>query len=436
MAVVSCPLAFTQTNPQLPAGPPGPTLTGNFPTLTLQDAMTRARQYSQQVYTTAFAALIAHEDTVQAKAALLPNVSGFSQFIYTMPNGTPSGAFVSNDGPHVYNDQVIVHGEIYNPVKLADYQRLIAAEAVARAKADLAVRGLVVTVVQNYYGMLVSQRKLANAQQSLTESQSFLDITRKQEQGGEAAHVDVVKAQILVEQRQRDVQDAVLNLQKARIGFGVLLFPNYGQQFAVADDLENPPRLPAYSEVQNLATRNSPDLRAATATVRQETYERAAAHAALLPSLSFDYFAGINANQFALYNRDHLNNLGYVAQAQLTVPIWTWGANRSRERQAQLRLQQAQTDLTLTQRTLYGEIDSSYLEAQAAVSQLDSLRSSAALSGDNLRLTLLRYQAGEATAQEVVDAQTTLTQARNAVDDGLLRYRLAVANIQTLTGVF
>ena len=58
------------------------------------------------------------------------------------------------------------------------------------------------------------------------------------------------------------------------------------------------------------------------------------------------------------------------------------------------------------------------------------------LSAESLRLTRLRYQAGEATALEVVDAQTTLVQARNAYDDGLVRYRLAMANLQTLTGVF
>jgi hypothetical protein len=36
----------------------------------------------------------------------------------------------------------------------------------------------------------------------------------------------------------------------------------------------------------------------------------------------------------------------------------------------------------------------------------------------------------------VKDAQTTLTEARNALDDGLVRYRLALANLQTLTGAF
>ena len=39
-----------------------------------------------------------------------------------------------------------------------------------------------------------------------------------------------------------------------------------------------------------------------------------------------------------------------------------------------------------------------------------------------------------ATALEVVDAQTTAIQARNAQEDGLIRYRVALANLQTLTG--
>ncbi len=35
---------------------------------------------------------------------------------------------------------------------------------------------------------------------------------------------------------------------------------------------------------------------------------------------------------------------------------------------------------------------------------------------------------------EVSDAQSTLAQARNAYDDGLARYRVALASLQILTG--
>ncbi len=404
--------------------------------LTLQDALTRARAVNPQLLSASLAARIAHEDAVQAKAALLPSAQAFSQFIYTQPNGTPSGVFVSNDGPHIYNDQAQVHGDIYAPVKRADYHRAIAAEAVAKARADLAARGIVAAVALNYYGMAIGARKLANARTSLAEAQRFLDITTKLEGGGEAAHVDVVKAEIQVEQRQRDVQDAGLAADKARIALAVLIFPDFRQDFTVVDDLDSASALPDFPVIQSMASNNNPDIRVAQAAVQQQTFEITSARAAMLPSLSFDYFFGLNANQFAIHDPANHNLLGNVAQAQLTVPIWTWGAARSKVRQAELRLQQAKVDLTATQRELLGNLNSFFLEAQAAAGQLASLRRSVDLSQDNLRLTVLRYQAGESIAQEVVDAQTTLAQARGAYNDGLSRYRVALANLQTLTGTF
>src|SRR5579883_1751386 len=237
-----------------PIAPTGPSVN-----LTLQDALQRARQYSQQVYSAQF-------------AAQLPPASDFTQYIYTQPNGTPSGVFVANDGPHVYNQQAQVHADIYNPGKLADYHRLLAVEAVARAKYDLATRGLFATVTQNYYSTVVNQRKIANAQASLTEAQQFLDITRKQEAGGEAAHADVVKAQLQVQQRERELQDAAAAYEKARIGLSVLIFPSYGQAYTLADDLDTVTELPPFPDLQTRATTNSPDLRVAEATVNQQNY--------------------------------------------------------------------------------------------------------------------------------------------------------------------
>jgi outer membrane protein TolC len=300
----------------------------------------------------------------------------------------------------------------------------------------MAARGLFGTVVQDYYGLAIAQRKLANAEQSLRDAQAFQDITQKQERGGEAAHADVVKAQLQTQQRERDISDAQLSIDKARLTLAVILFPDFQQNFAVVDDLEQPIPLASLDEVQAQALAKSPELRAAQATVRQEEAGISAARAAYLPVLSFDYFFGLEANQLAIYNQDHLNNIGSVAQAGMTIPLWNWGVTQSKVRQAQLRQQQAKLELSLAQRQLLANLNASYREAQLAQTQLNSLRRSLDLSRESLRLTNLRYQAGEATALEVVDAQSTLATARNALDDGLSRYRVAIANIQTLTGNF
>jgi outer membrane protein len=402
--------------------------------LTLQAAIAQARLNSQQLRSALFAAQLAVEDRVQARAALLPSVNGFLQHIYTEPNGTPSGVFVSNDGPRVYNAWGNAHGDLYSPQLWAEYRVAAAAEAVARAKADVAVRGLVSTIVQNYYGLVAAIHKAASAQQSLAEARQFLDITQRQEQGGEAARADVVKAQIQVEQRIREAQEAELSVLKARLGLSVLVFPDFRENFTVVDDLQQVAPLLPLDTLRSMATQSNPDVRAAEASVQQESFGVSAARSGLLPTVAFDYWYGINANQFAIHGPEGERLLGSAAQISMIVPLWSWGATQSKLRQAQLRVQQARAELTFTQRQLQANVIAFYREAEVARQQLDSLRTSLDLATESLRLTLLRYQAGDATVLEVVDAQTTLTQARNAYDDGLVRYRAATASLQMLTG--
>src|ERR1700733_10167428 len=89
------------------------------PTISLQDALARARQYGGQIQTANLAALQAREDRAQARAATLPQVSALNQFIYTEGNGTPSGVFIANDGVHVYNEQAVVHQDLLNITRRA-----------------------------------------------------------------------------------------------------------------------------------------------------------------------------------------------------------------------------------------------------------------------------------------------------------------------------
>ena len=190
------------------------------------------------------------------------------------------------------------------------------------------------------------------------------------------AHSDVVKAQIQVAQRTRDAQDAELAALKSRLGLSVLVFPDFRDTFTVVDDLQTIAPLPPLADVKASAEANSPDVRAAEASVQQETSGIEIARGGVLPSVSFDYFYGINANQFATHDPEGNRLLGSVAQVQLNVPLWSWGAAQSKLTQAQLREQAAKGDLTLAQRQLQASVTTFHREAEIARDQVASLRES------------------------------------------------------------
>ena len=143
--------------------------------------------------------------------------------------------------------------------QFADYRRAAAAQALARAKAEIAARGLTVTVVQAFYGLLAAQGKTQSTQAATDEAQHFLDKSRKLEQGGEVAHSDVIKAQIQANDQQRALQDAKLGEQNARLTLAVLLFPNFFQDFSLVDDLAAAPPCPRWPRCSRWRRRTIPN---------------------------------------------------------------------------------------------------------------------------------------------------------------------------------
>jgi outer membrane protein TolC len=253
----------------------------------------------------------------------------------------------------------------------------------------------------------------------------------------------VVKAQIQYEQQRQAFQEATLAMEQSRLNLAVLLFPELNENFTIVDDLDSAQALPPFPEAQELAGRMNPDLRVAQEALKQASYDVRTARNAFLPSLAIDGIYGIEANQFAFRSTaaafpeaGKLPNLGFFVTGNLTIPVFDWGARSSKVRQAQRREQQARVELTQTQRQLVANLYSFYNEALTARAAVDVARRTAELAAESLRLVNLRYQAGESSALEVVDAQKTLVDSRNIYDDAQSRYRVAVAQLQTVTGAF
>ncbi len=435
------------TGQQIPLPAAGPT---SAPVIDLQEALRRARAFSPQLMAAKVNAAVAHENRLQAKAARLPTVNALNQFVYTQGNGTPSGVFIANDGVHVYSEQAVVRENLFALARTGQSRQAQAAEEVAIAQEAIASRGLVFTVVRGYYNLVAAQRKILNAGRSLDEAKQFVEVTQKMEFAGEVSHVDVVKAELAFEQRSRDIEVAKLTEEEARLALAVLLFADFDQSFTVVDDLSTLPPLLPLNDLQSFGGQKSPEIQSARASVKEAQYAVSVARYAYLPSLAVTFYYGIDANQFAArtssptpgVNRSNLpnflvpqrQNLGFAGDITLDVPVWNWGATRSKVRQAEYRRTLAQQTLTFAERQFQANFRSLYRQAEFAQREVASLRKSLDYSEENDQLTTLRYEAGEASALEVVTAQDTFALTRNAYDAGLSNFRIAFANLQTLTG--
>jgi len=415
------------------------------PPITLDEAIRRA-----QAVETTYGAAVADAGVAQAqrgiaRSALLPGVVYHNQYLYTQGQTVPLDQaasngqstspvrYIANNAVHEYISQGVVT-ETIGGGGVADYRRVDAEAAAARARLEVSRRGLVATVVEGYYSTLAADAKVVVAHRALDEASHFGTITRQREAGGEVAHADVVRADLQEQQRQRELNDAVLAADKAHVDLGVLLFPDPTTPYTLAATLDQMPPLPARPEIDAAAKSNNPDVRAAFEALRSADLEVTSARFGYVPDLSLNYFYGIDAPQFAIHAPDGSRNLGFSASATLDIPVWDWFATHNRIKQSTIRRTQAKVELTVTQRRLLASLDELYKEAAVSQMQMALFDRSVQTATQSLQLTNLRYAAGEGSVLEVVDAQNSLVSAESSRADGAVRYYVALANLQTLTG--
>ena len=281
--------------------------------ISLSDAIHRA-QANEPAFANALAAQkTTRIDRYLARAALLPSVTYDNQLLYTQPNGEfiqgvqggtePAPIFIANNSIHEYISQASIN-ETIGLKHFADAQVAAANAARASAELEIARRGLVASVVNLYYSVSASEAKQHLLEEALHEAQSFTDLTQKREAAREGAHADVVKAQLQQQQRQRDLSDATLAADKARLELAVLLFPDPRTPYSTEESAGAAPSLPTREEVNRLAEDQQSRTAKRVGGVQAGNAEVASARAAYLPDLGLNFSYGIDAPQFAKRNPD------------------------------------------------------------------------------------------------------------------------------------
>jgi outer membrane protein TolC len=411
--------------------------------ITLDEAIHRA-QSSDANYAAAVAAgRSAALDRNIAYADLLPNAVYHNQGLYTQPNGEknqagqgvssqPAPRFIANNAVREYASQVSIN-ETLGLSSVAAVRRAQALAAQSAAEQEIARRGLVAAVVSLFSESLAADHKLLVAERARQEAADFTKLTQEREQARESAHADVIKAQLEEQKRNRDLEDAQVEAEKARLELGVLLFPDPRTAYTLSAS-DAPPPLASREEIDAAAAKNNPELQSAFEALRASNADVLATRGSYLPDIALNYTYGIDAPQFAVNGPDGVRNLGYSAMVTVDLPVWDWFNTQRRVKQSEIVRQSAQVALSATQRQLIARLGEAYSEAATARDELASLDLSVSTAAESLRLTKMAYTGGEATVLEVVEAQNTYFVAQNAREDGRVRYEAARAKLQTLTG--
>jgi len=295
--------------------------------------------------------------------------------------------------------------------------------AVTQSQVSDNERALSFSVGQQFIGVLLAKSNLDFAKQDLQSFQQTVDISEARYKAGDISEGDLLKIKLQLLQFQTDVSSAELNLAQARASLRSFLgYDTVPENYDVAADLAYMPLHGNKEDLQSMALRLRPDLRAAAqgVTAAQSQHQLAVADGKrdITTTLDYTHVSAINSASF-IFNME--------------IPIFN--RNQGEIARTQYAITQSQETKTSAQETVMTDVSTAY-EAAREGETIVKLYESGYLkqSADSRDISEYAYRRGAASLLDFLDAQRSYRATQLAYRQSLATYMLALEQLREAVG--
>lgn len=288
---------------------------------------------------------------------------------------------------------------------------------------------IVLLVVSQYLDCLRSAAEISAAQAQVDLAQALYDQASDMEKHGAATSVDVLRANVELQNEKQQLIIAQTNQKIALFGLAKLLNISPTQQITLSDQLSFF-QTPSIDINQSLADayQSRPEMRQLLAQQQALKYEKAADKESRLPALAFsgDYEQqGISSSTIIPT---------YVYQAGISLPIFSGGRIHANIARDQLELEKIDQSLQDEKNEIALEVETAAAQLESAQNQVQVANLGDQLANEEVRQSRDRFQAGVADNIEVVTAQNALARADENRIAALYQYNQSRADLAHAVG--
>ena len=375
----------------------------------------------------------------QSLAALLPDVSGEAYQASLTENlaalgfrpGLIPGFNSSFVGPFKnFDARVLLTQTIFDLSALRNYQAGRAGVRVAELQEGLAREQVASATGLIYLEALRADASVAAALANVELAQALLKLAQDQRDAGVATGVDVTRAQTRLAEQQVGLAQAQTTSEQARLNLQRVVGLPLGSPLTLTDQLRfMEEQLPAVETAVAQANQSRREVQVAQEQNRVSRVEREAVRAEYLPSVEFvaDYgVSGITPSNLDLPTRR--------AAVQVNVPIFNGGLTRGRLTAAASRQRQTELELSNIRGQVEEDVRLALTTLKTAAVQVRAADESVMLAQRELEMARDRFKSGVGDNLEVVSAQTSLANARDAQVTALAQHNAARLNLAAALG--
>lgn len=376
---------------------------------------------------------------VQARAELLPDLSGAvsqrSETVNLAAMGFQSGLFPGSlpllIGPfNNFDARARLVQSLFNWQAIQQYRAGQTGINLARVEEQMTRQQVVTQAALAYLNTISADRALEAARANLDLAQSLFKLAQDRRDAGVATGIDVTRAEIRTAEERLRLTQTQTNAQQARTTLLRALGIPLSTSLTLTDTLQFlPEALPTTEQVVTEAQRDRPEIRVAEEQLKLSGYNLSATRAERLPTVDFVGDYGESGNT------PWLNSVPTrTAGVRVSIPIFNGGRTQGRITEARSQQQQAVLRLQDTRTQVEEDVRLAIQTITTATEQVRVAQQALQLAQREVEMARDRFTAGVADNLEVINAQTSLANAREAEVTALAQYNAARINLAAARG--
>lgn len=295
-------------------------------------------------------------------------------------------------------------------------------EALAGLERETLRLDLTAQVKQAYARVLFAQESLRHATLNAEAAETLLKVTQTRLNAGEVARVDVLRAEVERDKAKRAVVAAEGRVQQENGRLNVLM-GRTAQEALTVQTLPDPSdgNLPPLASLVTQSLETRAELQRAELAIRREAAQRLVAQSTMWTGTAVSVAAGTVEGQ-----------PGFTTSLTVPIPFYR---QQGEVEEAEANRQRAEAEREALRHRITLEVEEAYREAFIAAKQAELFRKSYLPQSERLADNAQRrFQAGEGTGLEVIEARHALRETRAEYQAAVLEYRQAVASLERATG--
>jgi TolC family type I secretion outer membrane protein len=415
--------------------------------LSLQDCIDKALENNREMINAEYGLEVARKEQKSTRGILLPRVDASASYSYSRSDfsrkweqSIGGNEFVveedSESDSESKNSSITLSQSLYNGGKnWSAYSYSKQNTKYSELGYELTQQSIAFAVKQSYFALLKAEELLEVADETLKQSQQYLERARTMYDLGLVSPGDTLKAKVNLSKDKLEKINTENNVSIAQSQLAHILGVDIvaGVEVMPINGEITPEELSLEDYIQ-IAMENRPEVKQSNVAIKMSEINVRSAWGDRFPSLSAyaRYSWSKSEAQDAV---DETSTTSWSLGLQLDMNIFDGLSTESNIQKSKINLKKAKNQLEQVEQDIILEVKEAYLNIVKAYQKIEVSQEEVSSAQEDLRLMEQKYDLGKSSFIDLSDAQLGLTLAKSHYIQSVYDYHLAKAALAKAVGL-